>query len=262
MYEADRFTIRDVTLHQFLLGAAKATVPLFIAALYLVWVYSLGNMGTLIFPLLAAYFFPPFGKESVIPLGVSIGIHPALMAISIAMVDVLVGLFLLWNYRVLYYIPILGSWARKTELKAKKMIEEGRGFSKLAFLGLILWVMVPFQGSGAVSATIIGKMSGIDEKKVWLAIILGALAGTFMVAYSFNLIIVAFQSDFLLGIVVVAAVAAVVGILYYRTKRVHDGEDPSFQQIKDFSILAANGGEPVEGASESLTQHSFLDEGP
>lgn len=262
MYEADGFAIRDVTLNQFLLGAAKATIPLFIAALYLAWVYTLGDVGKLLLPLLAAYFFPPFGKESVIPLGVSIGIHPALMAVSIAIVDILVGLFLLWNYRVLYYVPILGNWARKTELKAKKMIEEGRGFSKLAFLGLILWVMVPFQGSGAVSATIIGKMSGMDGKKVWFAIILGALAGTFMVAYSFNLIIVAFQSDFLLGIVIVATVATIVGILYYRSKRVHDGEDPSFQQIKDFSILATNGGVPVEQSPEAPSQHSFLDEGP
>ncbi len=261
MYEAEGVAIRDSTLEQLLRGLAKIIVPLAIAAVYIGWVSSLGDVGNILLPLLAAYFFPPMGKESVIPLGVSLGVHPALMAVSVAIIDILVGLFLLWNYPMLYRVPILGKWAKKTEVKARKMIEEGRGFSKIAFLGLVLWVIVPFQGSGALSATIIGKMSGMDEKKVWLAIILGALAGTFMVAYSFNLIITAFRSDLLLGIIIVAAIAAVVAILYYRTRRVHDGEDPSFQQIKDFSILATNGGVVVEGSPESPAQHSFLEEG-
>jgi uncharacterized membrane protein len=242
MYEAKQFSIRDLTMGQFLVGVAKATIPLFIAALYVLYIYSLGETGTILLPLLAAYFFPPFGKESVIPLGISLGIHPAVMALSIALIDILVGLFLLWNYRVLYYIPLLGRWARKTELKAKKMIEDGKGFGKLAFLGLVLFVIVPFQGSGAVSATIIGKMSGMDAKKVWLAIIIGALAGTFMVAYSFNFIIEAFRSDFLLGLTIVATVTAVVAILYIRSKKLESPEEDALRQVKDFSMLAANGG--------------------
>ncbi len=263
MYEAKSFSIRELTLPQFLWGVAKATIPIFIAALYVIYIYTLGEMGALLLPLLAAYFFPPFGKESVIPLGISLGIHPAIMAISVAMIDVLVGLFLLWNYKALYYIPLLGKWARKTEMKAKKMIEEGRGFSKLAFLGLILFVIVPFQGSGAVSATIIGKMSGMDAKKVWLAIIIGALAGTFMVAYSFNLIITTFRSDFLLGITLVATVVVVVTILFLRSKKISPEVETSLKDIRDFSLFAANGGVEAENAEEGVAEDTaFLDEAP
>lgn len=252
MYEAKQFSVRDLTLGQFLIGLAKAAIPLFIAAVYALYIYSLGETGKILLPLLAAYFFPPFGKESVIPLGISLGIHPALMALSIAVVDILVGLFLLWNYKALYYIPLLGKWARKTELKAQKMIVEGKGFSKLAFLGLVLFVIVPFQGSGAVSATIIGKMGGMEAKKVWAAIIVGALAGTFMVAYSFNLLIEAFRSDFLLGITAVATVTAVVAILYMRSRKLEGREDSALKQVRDFSLLAANGG--FEDTSEEERQ--------
>ncbi len=249
MYEAARFSVRELTLRQFLMGFLKALIPLMIAAIYLLYIYTLDGTGKILLPLLAAYFIPPFGKESVIPLGVSLGIHPALMAISIAMVDILVGLFLLWNYRIIYYVPLLGKWARKTEQKAKKMIYEGKGFSKLAFLGIILFVIVPFQGSGAVSATIIGKMSGMDAKKVWLAIITGALAGTFMVAYSFNLLLTAFRSDFLLGITAVVAATVVILIIFNHFRRM-PGSDDSLKQIKDFSILAANGGTKTDEATE------------
>lgn len=262
MYEANPFRIRDLTLQKFLIGVARTIVPIAIAALYLLWVYTLGDVGALLFPLIAAYFFPPFGKESVIPLGVSLGIHPALMAVTIALVDLLVGLFLLWNYRILYYIPILGNWARKTELKAKKMVAEGRGFSKLAFLGLVLWVMVPFQGSGAVSATIIGKMSGMDAKKVLLAIAAGALAGTFMIAYSFNYILLAFQADLLLGVVVVAVAAVAVTLALLRYRRAKNGDRAAFRQIKDFSLLAnLEGGASEEPEAGGAGAETFLDRG-
>ncbi|MEE9236220.1 MAG: small multi-drug export protein [Thermoplasmata archaeon] len=251
MYESTKFSIRELTLRQLLRGVLTAMVPLTIAAIYLLYIYTLGDVGKTLLPLLAAYFFPPFGKESVIPLGVTLGIHPALMAISIALVDIIVGLFLLWNYRILYYVPLLGKWARKTELKAKKMIEEGKGFSKLAFLGLILFVIVPFQGSGAIGATIIGKMSGVDAKKVLMAIVIGALAGTFMIAYSFTLILTAFRSDLLMGIVIVAAVAAIIVFLYHQFRRMPES-DESLKQIREFSLFATKGGTEVESVEEQV----------
>ncbi|MFQ5919488.1 MAG: small multi-drug export protein [Thermoplasmata archaeon] len=245
MFEEASFRIRDLSPRQLLLGLGKAVIPLFVAGTYLAYIYTLGETGRILLPLLVAYFVPPFGKESVIPLGVSLGVHPALMAFSVAMVDVLVGLFLLWNYKVLYYVPILGKWAHKMEVKAKRMIDEGRGFSKLAYLGLILFVIVPFQGSGAVSATILGKMSGMDARKVWSAIILGAFAGTFMVAYSFNLVLAAFRSNLLLGVGLVLAVVAVAVFFYLRWKR-ETGKSITLHDIREVSLMAVTTGVDVE----------------
>jgi len=55
--------------------------------------------------------------------------------------------------------------------------------------------MFPFQGSGAVGATIIGRMLGMEPKKIWFAVILGAVIGCFMIAYAS-----AFAITFLLGV--------------------------------------------------------------
>ncbi len=249
MFEAATHRISELTARQLLISTAKLLIPLSLAGAYVAYVSTFAERGQLLLPLLAAYFFPPLGKESVIPLGISLGIHPALVAFSVAMVDVLVGLFLLWNYRFLYYVPLLGKWVKKMEIKAQKMIEEGKGFSKLAWLGLVLFVIVPFQGSGAVSATVIGKISGIEEKRVWLAVITGAFAGTFMVAYSFNLILATFQTSFWVGLAVVAVAAALIVFLYHRLRRMPESR-ASLRQIRDFTPLAANGGTVVPDLPE------------
>lgn len=262
MFEAATYRLSELSPRQLAFSTAKLALPLALAGAYLSYVSTFGEQGRLLLPLLAAYFFPPLGKESVIPLGVSLGIHPALMALSVAMIDVLVGLFLLWNYRFLYYVPLLGKWVKKMELKAQKMIEEGKGFSKLAWMGLVLFVIVPFQGSGAVSATVIGKISGMEEKRVWSAIITGAFAGTFMVAYSFNIILTTFQSSFWLGLVVVGAAAALILILYARFRRMPESRE-SLQQIRDFTPLAANGGSVIPDLPEEPpAPYTYVDEPP
>lgn len=241
------------------MSTAKLLIPLSLAGLYVAYISVFVEKGQIILPLVAAYFFPPLGKESVIPLGVSLGVHPAAMAFAVAMVDVLMGLFLLWNYRFLYYVPVLGKWVKKTELKAQKMVEEGKGFSKLAWVGLVLFVIVPFQGSGALTATVIGKMSGMEAKRVWLAVITGAFAGTFMVAYSFDLILSTFQSSFWVGVAVVAAVAALIVFLFYRLRRMPESRE-SLRQIRDFTPLAANGGTVVPDLPEEPpTPQTYLE---
>ena len=60
-------------------------------------------------PLVTAYFFPPLGKETIIPAGLAAGINPIFMALSIAFVDIIVSLFLIWNYDLVKKIPILHS---------------------------------------------------------------------------------------------------------------------------------------------------------
>lgn len=261
MYEAAHVRVRELTLRQFLIGLAKLLTPLLLAALYVLYLLTLGEAGRTLLPLLAAYFFPPLGKESVIPLGISLGVQPAIMALSVALVDVLVGLFLLWNYRLLYYVPLLGKWVAKLEKKAQRMVEEGRGFSKLAWVGLVLFVIVPFQGSGAVAATVLGKMSGMDAKKVWAAVCTGAFAGTFMVAYSFHLLLDAFQADLLLGAVVVVTFVAVLILLYVRWKQTTGERLLTLGDIKEVSLLAPNAAVATNGGAPAVTAREPPSEG-
>jgi len=98
-----------------LIRLAKFFVPFIIAVTgILVLQYTVGKASSAkLLLLMMVYFFPPLGKESIIPLGISGGeitnpitgyvsvvpsINPIIMALSIAFIDIVVALFLVWNY--------------------------------------------------------------------------------------------------------------------------------------------------------------------
>jgi uncharacterized membrane protein len=163
---------------------------------------SIGNESTwmILWPLVIAYFFPPFGKETVIPLGVGLlqqgfdipiinlhitggQIHPILMALSIAFVDMVVALFLVWNYDFAKKIPLIGQFIQRIEDRGK-LSEEKYGWVKpLRFIGIMLFVMVPFQGSGGLVASIVGRLIGMKPWITFIAISLGSVIGCLLIAF-------------------------------------------------------------------------------
>jgi len=108
-----------------LIQLSKLFIPFIIAVsgiLVLQYVVGKASSAKLVL-LMMVYFFPPLGKESIIPLGVSGGeitnpitgymsivpsINPIIMALSIAFIDMVVALFLVWNYNLAKKIPIIG----------------------------------------------------------------------------------------------------------------------------------------------------------
>lgn len=184
--------------------------------------------------LMLAYFFPPLGKESVIPIGVSSGeitipiinqhivvnrIDPLLMALSIAFVDIVTAIFLLWNYDFAKLIPLVGPWMEKVENKGGKQFKDNTWLEGLAFFGLVLFVMFPFQGSGGVGTSIVGRVIGFDKYKVVLAISIGALTGCLLIAYLTDAFIEFFKNNLQLGIIVFIIIIVVVTFyLIYKKK--------------------------------------------
>ena len=137
---------------------------------------------------MSAYFIPPAGKESVIPLAVAAGVHPALAAASIAFIDIVTALFLVWNFDHLKRIPVLGETIADMEGRGGTFLDEHSWVRRFAFTGIVLFVMIPFQGTGAVMSSILGRMIGMDPYKVFIAIAIGALVGCFGIAYFIDVI--------------------------------------------------------------------------
>ena len=78
------------------------------------------NLQLKFWSLISAYFFPPLGKETIIPSGILFGVNPIVMALAIAFVDIIVALFLVWNYDLAKKITVIGKFITKFESIGKK----------------------------------------------------------------------------------------------------------------------------------------------
>lgn len=218
---------------------AQFFVPWLIALFVIACLYvflSTDKFATLGFWMLV-YFFPPFGKESVIPLAIAgnrlegavpfeypdifVPIEPWLIALAVAFLDIIAGLFLIWNFDFTKKIPLMGRWIKRLESKGGTVLKENRYIEALSFVGVVLFVMFPFQGSGGVGASIVGRAIGMNPYKVWAAIIIGAISGCLLIAYAADTFFSVFLENQILGllILVVIGVFAVVLILKKRKKK-------------------------------------------
>ncbi|HEC89559.1 MAG: hypothetical protein DRN12_05055 [Thermoplasmata archaeon] len=162
--------------------------------------------------LLAAYFFPPLGKESVIPLGIAAGIHPLVMALSVAFIDIVVALFLMWNYDFAKKIPFIGPFIEKVENIGRSSSNKYSWIKPLRFIGIVLFVMVPFQGSGGVVGSILGRLIGMSPLNTFLAITTGSITGCILIAYFAETIKIVFLQNFILGLILVILIL-IIGIM-------------------------------------------------
>ena len=139
--------------------------------------------------LMAAYLLPPAGKETVIPLGIALGIPWWYMALSIVMVDVETCLFMSLNFDLAYRIPFIGPLLSGLTKATGQFIADHRWLAGLWFFAIVLMVMVPVFGSGGVRGSIAGKLLGMNTRLVFLAILAGALIGCFGMAIGSEMIL-------------------------------------------------------------------------
>lgn len=132
--------------------------------------------------LMVAYMLPPAGKETVIPIGIALGIPWWYMALSVTMIDIETGLFMALNFDLAYRIPLLGPILSDLTTKTKTFLDDHRWLAGLWFFAIVLMVMVPFFGSGGVRGSIAGKLLGLSTRLTFFAIVAGALIGCFGMA--------------------------------------------------------------------------------
>ena len=139
--------------------------------------------------LMIAYLLPPAGKETVIPLGIALGIPWWYIALAIAAVDIETALFMALNVDLAYRIPWLGGLLTRFTDKTSSFLKIHRWVAGLSVFGIMLMVMVPLLGSGGIRGSIAGRLLGIETKLVFMAILAGALIGCFGIALGSDAII-------------------------------------------------------------------------
>jgi uncharacterized membrane protein len=165
-----------------------------------------------------AYFFPPLGKESVIPMAVAVGLNPILVALSVALLDIIAALFLLWNYDFVKIAPYLGPWMDRFEKRNTNISQKRIWIKGLEFIGVILFVMFPFQGSGGVGGTIVGRLFGLNKYIVFLGICIGSLASCFIIAFTADRIRTLLFNNLVGGIILIIIILFFI-VIYIISKK-------------------------------------------
>jgi len=151
------------------------------------------------------YFVPPAGKETVIPaglgaissLGIGVPISPFIWGFSIWVFDLLACLAILTNWWLLELFisliptfPFIGiRWKQKPRvyktkvslktwydgLHRKTQVLEAKRYGKLLPFALFIFMFIPFQGTGAMSTTVIGTWLGFRFRETFLIVAMGSL---------------------------------------------------------------------------------------
>jgi len=152
-----------------------------------------------------AYFIPPAGKETVIFVGLSQGLPILLWCSTLWVFDILVCLAIMTNWWFFELIithippfPFLGIrrekphcfkkiislkiWYEKLHQKTRQI--EMKNYGKLLLFVLAFFMFVPFQGTGAMSTTIIGTFLGLRK---WITFFIVAV-GSFLSILCMSLI--------------------------------------------------------------------------
>lgn len=169
-----------------------------VGALFFLFVYNMldPDQQVLYAALSLAYFIPPAGKETVILVGLSQGLPLLHWCATLWMFDILVCLAIITNWWFLELFinhippfPFIGIrrrkphfykttvslkiWYQKLQRKTKEI--QRRNYGKLLLFVLALFMFIPFQGTGAMSTTIIATTLGLRKRTILFVVILGSL---------------------------------------------------------------------------------------
>jgi uncharacterized membrane protein len=169
--------------------------------------------------LLIAYFIPPSGKESIIPLGIVLGIPWFLMSISVVVLDVLTGLFMILNLDIALRIPYLGPWISRFLTGGREFMAARPWLSRWSLPGLAIFVMLPFQGTGGTGSPLVGWMMGLTPWEILLAIAIGASVESLVFSLGSDLIwglVTSYLTYQVALILAIAFIALLIFVMFLR----------------------------------------------
>ncbi len=170
--------------------------------------------------LIVAYFIPPSGKESLIPLGIALGVPWWLMAATLAVLDVLTALFMILNFPLVLRFPYLGPWIARFLASGTEFMDKRPWLTRWRVLGVAFFVMLPLQGTGGVGATLVGMMVGLSPGEILLAVGIGGSIEALAFALGSEIIWNLILENLFLGLAVafIVILSAVIVYLFFRRR--------------------------------------------
>ena len=119
--------------------------------------------------------FNPAGMEVGVLYGfefTSLDYHTVILFMLV--IDSLTAIFLIWNFNYSRLLPGFGWVVWVVQGWAEKKMKKSKSFKRGRFWGLIIFVMIPAYGTGAILGGIVGKLLKMEPWRHWLAIFIGS----------------------------------------------------------------------------------------
>ncbi|HJJ36012.1 MAG TPA: small multi-drug export protein [Methanocorpusculum sp.] len=193
--------------------------------------------------LMVAYLIPPFGKETIIPAALlggetvtkliastthlqadlAIGGFPLwTVIVGIVLLDMIVSLFISFNFDLILKIPLVGPWFRWIMRNADKILRKKRWIEDLSSAGLLIFMFIPLQGSGAMTTSIIARILNYNPIQTVGLVTIGGLLSCIAVALGITSIVqlwVINPALAILEIIGIIALIAVIAVLWSKLIR-------------------------------------------
>ncbi|MDD3069785.1 small multi-drug export protein [Methanoculleus horonobensis] len=169
----------------------KVSIPFLLCGLFLavVWFFLPAEQWLLLFGMMVAYIVPPLGRETIIPVCILCGIPWWLAAFALAFLDFAGGLFMAWNFPLVLRIPYIGPWVRRFTEAGRAFLDRRPWLERLYFVGLVAFLALPFDGSGSIVGSVVGRMLGMTKMEVISCIAVGGFIGSFAIALGIDYVV-------------------------------------------------------------------------
>lgn len=131
---------------------------------YLVYVHvSSGAAGLAGMLTTAGLSIAAFGKL-VIFWGLKAGAQPIWsLAVMTFLIDLAFAFILASGLQGIERAPVVGRWMKNGRARAKQVLEEYPGLRRLAFFGVVAFVLLPIAGTGAITGSIVARLLGLSR---------------------------------------------------------------------------------------------------
>ena len=156
-------------------------------------------------------FIPLAGEETIIPLGTVSGFLWYLMAISMMVLGISC-MFIVWNLNLICRVSVFGGWVATRVRAGKTFLDRFPWLSNISVLGLVLFVLAPFQGRGGIGNSVLGKIIGMSSWNIMVAVGVGSFLASVLFSFGFHSIehYLKIDSTLLFGGVVIIAIFVVI----------------------------------------------------
>lgn len=133
-------------------------------ALYLTYVFATGGTtGLAEMAGMAGLSFAVAGKL-VIFYGLKSGAMPVWsLALMTFLIDLALASALSSGLRGLERAPMIGGWLHNSRTRAKEVLVEYPGLRRMAFFGVVAFVLLPIAGTGAITGSIVARLLGLSR---------------------------------------------------------------------------------------------------